>query len=218
VDICCRSFAGGHVLGRQRILQMQRRRGFMRLPTAPSLALTLLSTMALAGCGSSGGAGGSKAGTATTAARSEVGLVEYLAHLEPKDKQLEQLRQSVLNAVDGVNERRPDASWERAARRLKKVTTGLDRLSVSIQNVRPPSALKAAHSNLAESVAVLEGYVYDVQNALTTRIPPLLASAANEDSTRMAVLRGTWEAAVAAYARKLGITLPAWLGGPSLAA
>ncbi len=147
-----------------------------------------------------------------------VGLVEYLALLEPKDKQLRQLRKAVLKSVDGVNERRPDASWDRAAGRLRKVTSGLDRLSLSIQGVKPPAELKQAHSNLAESVAVLESYVYDVANALSTRIPAQLISAANEDSTRMAVLRGTWEAAVATYARKLGVAMPAWLGGPSLEA
>jgi hypothetical protein len=200
---------------------MQGWRGFMSLPAAPVPAGIVLGVILLAGCGSSGaGPSGHQASkAATTAARSAPGeLVEYLARLERKDKQLQGLRQAVLKAVDGVNDRRPDASWARAAGQLEQATAGLDRLSVSIQNVKPPPALKDAHSDLAESVAVLEGYVYDLQNALRTRIPPLLAAAANEDSTRMAVLRGTWEAAVAAYARKLGVTLPAWLGGPSLAA
>ncbi len=179
---------------------------------APVLALLVV---AAAGCG---GSGGSSATATATATVRPVGLVEYLAQLEPRDRQLKKLQAAVLTAVEGVNEQRPDASWARAQKRLAKVTSGLDRLSVSIVKVEAPAPLKAAHQNLAESVAVLEGYVYDVQNALGTKIPALLASAANEDSTRMAVLRGTWEAAVAQYARRLGVTLPAWLGGPSLVA
>ncbi len=208
MDICCRSGTGGHVIGRQRVSHRMEER-------LRQIAPLLVVLLAASGCGGSGGSSATSTGSGTVR---PVGLVEYLAQIEPKDRQLNKLRAAVLNAVEGVNEGRPDATWARAEKRLAVVTAGLDRLSVSIVHVRAPAPLKSAHQNLAESVAVLEGYVYDVQNALGAKIPALLATAANEDSTRMAVLRGTWEAAVAQYARRLGVTLPAWLGGPALAA
>jgi hypothetical protein len=177
----------------------------------------LLVALLAGGCGSSGG--GAEKSVATGAApRPSAQLVEYLARIEPREKELDRLRKRVLAAVDRVHVQRPDTSWNHASTRLAAVTSGLDRLSVAVLHVRPPAALKRAHQDLAESIAVLESYVYDVKTALDSRIPTLLTTAANEDSTRMAVLRGTWEAAVADYARRLGVTLPSWLGGPSLSA
>jgi hypothetical protein len=176
--------------------------------------LVLVAVLA-AGCGSGGGA---EQTTSATELTKSAQLVQYLGRIEPKERQLDKLRRDVLAAVDRVHVRTPDRTWDRAAGRLATVTAALDRLSVTVLQVKPPVPLKSAHQDLAESIAVLESYVYDLKNALSTRIPTLLASAASEDSTRMAVLRGTWEAAVADYARRLGVTLPSWLGGPALVA
>ena len=170
-----------------------------------------------AGCGSSGG--GSEAAKPAAAPLSpSAQLVQYLDRIEPHEKELNRLRNQVLGAVEGVHPTHPDGTWVRAASRLGTATAGLDRLSVAVLAVKPPARLKAAHQDLAESIAVLESYVYDVKNALNARIPSLLTTAANADSTRMAVLRGTWEAAVTDYAKRLGVTLPEWLGGPALSA
>ncbi len=178
------------------------------------LSLLVLVALLAAGCGSSGGT----AGKSTTGLSESARLVEYLSLIEPRQKQLDNMRADVLAAVDGVHVRTPDRSWDRAAARLSKVTAGLDRLAIAVLDVKAPTRLKSAHQDLAESIAVIESYVYDVENALGTRIPTALAAAVTEDSTRLAVLRGTWEAAVTDYARRLGVTLPAWLGGPGLAA
>jgi hypothetical protein len=170
-----------------------------------------------AGCGSSGG-GSEVSKPSATPLTPSAQLVQYLDRIEPRQKELDRLRQNVLAAVERVHPGRPDRTWTVAATRLATVTAGLDRLSVAVVGVKPPARLKTAHQDLAESIAVLETYVYDVKTALDARIPSLLASAATADSTRMAVLRGTWEAAVTDYARRLGVTLPSWLGGPSLSA
>jgi hypothetical protein len=170
-----------------------------------------------AGCGSSGGTA-EKAATTTEGLSESAQLVQYLGLIEPRQKQLDKLRSDVLAAVDDVHVQTPDRSWDRAAVRLSKATAGLDRLSIAVLDVRAPARLRTAHQDLAESIAVIETYVYNVKNALSTRIPTALATAVTEDSTRMAVLRGTWEAAVTTYARRLGVTLPAWLGGPGLVA
>jgi hypothetical protein len=177
----------------------------------------VLVALVAAGCGSAGDTS-APTGSSSTALSESAQLVQYFGRIEPREKELDRLRKSVLAAVDKVNVQQPDQTWARAATRLATATAGLDRLSVAVLNVAPPARLKSAHQDLAESIAVLESYVYDVKNALDARIPTLLASAANEDSTRMAVLRGTWEAAVTDYARRLGVTLPSWLGGPSLSA
>jgi hypothetical protein len=169
-----------------------------------------------AGCGSGGAA--DRSATTSAELSESAQLVQYLGLIEPRQKQLDRLRNDVLAAVDDVHVRTPDKSWDRAAVRLSKATAGLDRLSIAVLDVRAPARLASAHRDLAESIAVIESYVYAVKNALSTRIPTLLASAVTEDSTRMAVLRGTWEAAVTQYAHRLGVTLPAWLGGPGLAA
>jgi hypothetical protein len=169
-----------------------------------------------AACGSSDGTAEKSA--TTTGLSESAQLVEYLGLIEPRQERLDKLRGDVLAAVDDVHVQTPDRSWDRAAVRLSKVTTGLDRLSIAVLDVKAPAKLKSAHQDLAESIAVIESYVFNVKNALSTRIPTALAAAVTEDSTRMAVLRGTWEAAVTDYAHRLGVTLPAWLGGPGLAA
>jgi hypothetical protein len=181
------------------------------------LSQLMLVVFLAAGCGSSGGTAENSASTRAELSESAQ-LVQYLGLIEPKQKQLDKLRTDVLAAVDGVHVRTPDRTWDRAAARLSKVTTGLDRLSIAVLDVKAPARLKSAHQDLAESIAVIESYVYDVKNALGTRIPTALAAAVTEDSTRLAILRATWEAAVTDYARHLGVTLPAWLGGPGLAA
>ena len=181
------------------------------------LWLLVLVALVAAGCGSAGDSS-APTGSSSTALSESAQLVQYLGRIEPRQRELDRLRKSVLAAVDGVHVQQPDRTWARAATRLGTATSGLDRLSVAVLGVKPPARLKSAHQDLAESIAVLESYVYDVKNALDARIPTLLASAATEDSTRMAVLRGTWEAAVTDYARRLGVTLPSWLGGPALSA
>jgi hypothetical protein len=187
-----------------------------RLSQLVLLLVLVLLAFLVAGCGSSGG---DRENAATTAQLSESArLVQYLDLIEPRQKQLDRLRTQVLAAVDGVHVQKPDATWDRAAGRLSKVTAGLDRLSIAVLDVKAPPRLRRAHRDLAESIAVIESYVYDVKNALATRIPTLLAATVTEDSSRMAVLRETWETAVTDYARRLGVTLPAWLGGPGLAA
>jgi hypothetical protein len=181
------------------------------------LGQLVLVALIAAGCGSGGGTA-QPTGSTSTALSESAQLIQYLGRIEPREKQLDKLRNNVLAAVDGVHVQQPDRTWTRAATRLGTATAGLDRLSVAVLDVKPPPRLKSAHQDLAESIAVLESYVYDVKNALNARIPSLLASAATADSTRMAVLRGTWEAAVTDYARRLGVTLPSWLGGPALSA
>jgi len=192
----------------------------MRLIVAVTglLAALVLVALLTVGCGSSGGAAEKTTSSSAAGLSESAQLIQYLGRIEPRERQLDKLRKNVLAAVGHVRVQTPDASWSQAAVRLQKATAGLDKLSVAILHVQPPRALKRAHEDLAESVAVLESYVYDVKNALDARIPTLLASAATADSTRMAVLRGTWEAAVADDARRLGVTLPSWLGGPALSA
>ena len=110
-------------------------------------------------------------------------LVRYLDRIEPHQTELDRLRQQVLAAVEKVHPARPDRTWAVAATKLSSATAGLDRLSVAVLGVKPPPRLSAAHQDLAESIAVLESYVYDVKNALNARIPSLLATAANADFT-----------------------------------
>jgi hypothetical protein len=122
----------------------------------------------------------------------------------------------VTAALRGVNPNRPDASWDRAGRRLAKAATAFRTLASSLVVMKVPRPLQGAHFRLAEGVGLFGEYVDGVRAALQVGIPSALGTAAAGDIGRALSARGEWGDAVEEYAGRLEMSVPSWVSpGPA---
>jgi hypothetical protein len=165
----------------------------------------LATVLLLAGCG------GSAAVPRHTGPSRATELSRYLDRMASSQERFGSLVVGVEVAFAGVEADKPGPSWLRAADLLGPISSRLNDLGGDIGSVRPPRALALAHTQLAESTLKLSEYVYDVQQALRIRIPSVLLSTAQADTSSVKHARQAWIRAVQDYCSRLGLAPPEWM-------
>lgn len=172
-------------------------------------AATLALAALLAGCG--GSSHGARTRTAPRKPTQGDLLQRYFTTMGRHERRFDALSEQVVKTIGSLDLGRPSARWSDAARSLGPVTTGFDRLGVDISKVKAPAPLVPAHVKLAEATVAFSEYVFNLQQALASRLPAQLVSAAQTDTTAIKEARARWAVAAKRYAAKLGVLPPEWL-------